>query len=135
MPTRPCDVGHSRVHGKRYTRFVFGLTWNRMIATGALLLVLLAPLCICYPVAASPTSGDCHGMPSEQGQSSGTPACCAVVPVPQPQLAASTQLERPAIITVAVVSADALFVPELLESNASIAPPHSPPRCSSILRI
>jgi hypothetical protein len=110
------------------------LTWKRIAVVSALVLVLLAPFCICYAPAVTTTAqGGCHGMPEHQPTS--TPVCCSVAPAAQPALATSVQYEIPSFLIAAMVVMPEPVTVEQRVGLAAIALSQSPPDTSSNLRI
>ena len=110
------------------------MTLKRVIVAMALILVLAAPVCICYPQGTLAPQGDCHGMP-DQGQTPNAPACCSVSPSPQPLLAASVHYDGPSVLATATVTTPDLLATEQQETGSSSSLPKSPPNSNSILRI
>jgi hypothetical protein len=101
----------------------------------ALVMALLAPVCICYPIPASTGDSGCHGMPAAPDQNSSSPNCCTVQPPTPPRLAASIHHEAPFFLIAHVAMAGELSATDADCNPLPAVLSLSPPLGNAILRI
>ena len=108
---------------------------RNVMAAVASLLMLLAPLCICFQPSLTTAQGHCEGMPAEDGQSSTPPTCCTLSTAAHPVLPTAIHSDAPLTAVLALIGAPEPEAAERHEKIVLSLVPQSPPHCNSILRV
>lgn len=114
---------------------VIGIMWKRIITAGALLLIALASVCVCFPQPAGIAHAHCHGMPAKHQQNHTPSTCCTAAPAPESLVTVGAQYERLLMLAGGIVAIFDLDIVEQIESTPATSLLQSLPHCSSILRI